>query len=459
MREAVSVEEVLARLVEEVSGNVVPGRELARLERRASEQAREAGFTDLETFVRHLASHRSGAHWRSLLEFVTVNESYLFRAPQQFAALAEVILPDLVAARRTRRSLRLWSAGCARGEEAITLAMVCAESPHLAGWKWEILATDVDDAALVDARAGRYGARAVAKVPAPLLERYFGHQGSSWLVQPTLLSHIRYEHLNLVHEPLSFAGDCFDVILLRNVLIYFREASQRRVAAAMAEVLSADGALFLGPSESLWKLSGDLAPVDLGGCFVYRHRTTVAADAPPRPARTVPDPAEVPRPEGPPPRAATPPALSPQDVPPEPSPAPSHRGLVHALADGWLEVAAGLSRERLTDAPDDPVAHALHGLLEDAQGRTEDAVRSYRAALYLEPGLFQVRVLLARALARLGWSGRARHEYGEVLVILDRHEGRNLPDGELLALPSDVQAAVLARDALEQLPRDDRSDL
>lgn len=451
-----NLRESLARLVEEVSGNVVPERDLARLERRAAEQAREAGFSNLEAYVCHLALERSGAHWRRLLEFVTVNESYLFRAPQQFTVLADAILPRLAAARGGQRRLLLWSAGCARGEEAVTLAMVCAESRYLAGWHWEIIATDVDEAALAEAREGRYGARAVAQVPGTLLDRHFERQGACWVVRPHLMSHIRYEHLNLVYEPLPFNEERFDVIFLRNVLIYFRASSQRRVAAAMARVLAEDGVLFLGPSESLWKLSEELTPVDLGGCFVYRHRAAVpAGDRPPAESVAAGSAVQVRPPSATPPAPPTAPLPTAGIPPREPPPGHSAGALVRALAEGRIETASDMSRDLLVEAPDDAVLRALNGLLEDAQGRTEDAVRCYRAALYLEPDLFQVRFLLARALARLGWRARARHEYGETLVTLKEADRRELPDAELLALPSAGQAASLARGALEELAEED----
>ena len=262
----------LARLVEEVSGNVVPPAHLPFLEQAAAARVRATGHRDLAAYVASLRRGALAGEWSALLPLVTINESYLYRTPQHFAALERVLLPALMAARADRRRLRLWSAGCARGEEPATLAIVLAETPALAGWDWRILATDVDEVALAAARGGRFGERAVANVPPGHRERHFERQGGEYVLAPALRSRIEYRVLNLVHEPLVAAGGPFDVLFLRNVLIYFRPESQRRVAAAVAQHLAPDGRLFLGPAETLWQLTDALEPVDLGDCFCYRPR-------------------------------------------------------------------------------------------------------------------------------------------------------------------------------------------
>ena len=460
----------LAALVERVSGNVIlPGHHpfLAETAKRRAAALRLPGVA---AYVRALAHGDVPGEWSALLSRVTVKESFLFRHPQQFAALASAVLPRLAAALPRERAIRVWSAGCARGEEPVTLAVVLSECEALAGRKWSVLATDVDEEALAAARAGAFGARAVAQVPPHLRTRYFTGCGEAFAVAPDLARRVEYRALNLVHEPLPLEPASFDVIFLRNVLIYFRPESQRRVAAAVAATLAPDGALFVGPAETLWQVSGELEPVDLGDCFCYRP----AAPAPARPGvrvqgsglgkkptRTVPPetpkaalrkPSEL----GPPTAAAARPdggAFLPDPRPLNPDPrltgTPERLGAaVAALLEGRPERAVELVDDALLADPADAVAHGLEGFIHDVAGRCELGVASYRAALFLEPALFQVRLLLADALRRLGNAPRATLEYREVMATLAGGAARPAEALAGLRLPDAEQARARCREAL-----------
>ncbi|MFH1177185.1 MAG: CheR family methyltransferase, partial [Acidobacteriota bacterium] len=264
----------LARLIEAASGNVITPGHYPFLAQAAARRVRACSLPDLAAYVKALASGALTGEWGSLLPLITINESYFFRTPQHFAALTRDLLGSLLAARHSDRRLGIWSAGCARGEEPGTLAILLAEHPALAGWDWRILATDVDEETLAAARRGLYGARAVAQIPAPLLSRHFTSGGDRFELASALRQRIDFRTLNLMDDPLVAPGAPFDVIMLRNVLIYFRPEAQRRVARAVARNLAADGYLFLGPAETLWQISDELEPVDLGDCFCYRKKGT-----------------------------------------------------------------------------------------------------------------------------------------------------------------------------------------
>lgn len=444
----------LARLIEEVSGNMLPEREHQRLGELVSTRIRACGQRDLDGYVRLLRLDLNGPEWRHLLSRITINESFLFRAPQQFRAVEEAVIPELIASRLSSRTFRVWSTGCARGEEAATLAIICAESKYLAGWSWRILATDVDEAALEDAQRGRYGQRAVDKVPPELLAKYFVPRGDQYELVPDLRQRIEFRPHNLIGSCLGLNPASFDLVFLRNVLIYFRNEAQRRVVAAVAEVLADDGYLFLGPSESLWQLSSELVAVDLGDCFCYRH------------ARAVPE-AEKPRPKKePPPLLATaaddlrilrsapvaPKPLSKQQANQTmPETPPPRRSILipiaEALAQSRIDQAQELIREATVLFPESPVLRAFEGLAFDVQQLTDAALKAYRASLYLDPSLYQVRYLLARCMERLGWRERARREFREVLTSLASGEARELEDWAVLGLPAraHVEADCLAR--------------
>ena len=456
----------LAALVEKVSGNVVPPGHLPFLARIAYRRALDLGLADLGAYHRALARGDLADEWRWLLPHITVKESYLFRTPQHFAALASTVLPALERGRAQERTLRIWSAGCARGEEPATLAVVLAEQPGLAGWDWHILATDVDEDALEAGGSGRFGERAAAQVPPALLAKYFTRQDEAYQLHPVLLRRIEFRVFNLVREPFGSLGRPFDLIFVRNVLIYFHVDSQRRVAAAIARSLAPDGFLFLGPAETLWQLSEELEPVDLEECFCYRHAPakTVEAGAPASPPSRPGQKAPSARPIEP---AATHASIS---IPSEAAPSPltaqqlstaviPARPAVGGTAELVQEAAEHITANRLAEAvtaveralladPSNASAHALEGLLHDLGDRTQLAFASYRAALFLDEELFQVRLLLADTLRRLGDGRRAEQEYRRVLATLASGRPRALDSLAPLPLPTREQAMRRCRQAL-----------
>ena len=460
----------LVVLIREATGNVIPAARLSFLEEVAQRRAQATVRGGLDEYVRALAAHQIEGEWGTLVSLVTIKESYFFRAPQQFEVIVKQVLPALARARSGTRHLRIWSAACARGEEPATLAMLLAEEPSLAGWTWTIVATDLDDEALAGARLGLYGERAVSQVPPPLLDRWFKRRGKLFELDATLRSRISYQSLNLAHAPFALPFAECDLVLMRNVLIYFRRPLQRWVVSQVAKLLSPEGYLFLGASETLWQIQDELESVDLGPCFAYRHRKAMpAAQPPPPPAKRVPrrpaPPVEPPAEERPrwadqDPRdwsvsraAATLAGTAPMPAPPLAAPAGGvqERLLAAArdLADNRVEDARRILEAILAADPSEPAAHALVGFLHDLCGRTEDAVGSYRAALYLDPALFQPRVLLADCLLRLGKRDLAEHQFREVLTLLSGGREKALTVFEGLPLPDRERAGRRCRQVLK----------
>jgi chemotaxis protein methyltransferase CheR len=459
-------------LIREATGNVVAPARHAFLAGALERRAAAAGFSSPHAYLDSLAGGGLTGEWDRLVPLITIKESAFLRAPQQFAAIEHRVLPRLVAARRGDRRLRAWCAACARGEEAGTLAMLFAESRELAGWSWEILGTDLDAAALEAARRGLYGERAVAALPPAQRGRWLRRRGELFELAPELRERITYRSLNLAHPPWGAAAEGpFDLVLLRNVLIYFRRPLQRRVMEAVAETLAVGGWLFLGASETLWQVQDRLAPCDLGGCFGYRHRAEGGADAapagsaaagggraadPPGPSRPGPD---APLPAGRQPSPGAPPA----GAPPAPAAPPAPQRAIHErlaeaarlAAAGELDAAAGELAQALAADPSEAAAHALEGYLHHVRGSGEEAITAYRAALYLDPALFQVRLLLADRLAAGGWRRRAAHEYREVLASLER--GRELVALDALPLPDRAGVAGRCREALRGVVRGEAS--
>ena len=418
----------LVVLIREATGNVIPPARVGFLEEVAQRRAQATGYYGLLEYVQALATHQIDGEWANLVSLVTIKESYFFRAPQQFEAILKQALPVLTKARASSRHLRIWSAACARGEEPATLAMLLADEPSLAGWTWTIVATDLDEEALAGARLGLYGERAVSQVPPLLLERWFKRRGKLFELDAGLRSRISYQSLNLAHAPFELPFAECDLVLMRNVLIYFRRPLQRWVISQVGKLLSPEGYLFLGASETLWQIQDELESVDLGPCFAYRHRRAPAPEAAPKrsaPRRAAPVAPEPEKPAEERPRWSAGRAVAVVESP-KPGTAPAgasgvHERLVAAardLAANRIEEAGKVIAAALAADPSEPAAHALEGFLHDLCKRTEEAVASYRAALYLDPALFQARVLLADCMLRLGNRDRAEHQFREVLTLL-----------------------------------------
>ena len=396
----------IAHLIENQSGFVIGEQSLRPLDQFVQQRLQRGGFAGLERYADYLRRHPDSAEWRHILSKITIKESYLFRGNAQFEAMTDVVLEE-IAERRQDRRLRVWCAGCARGEEAATLAIVLAGHPIVGSWSWRVLATDVDESALADARKGLYGERAVARVPKAALTRHFLRRGDDrYELDGQLRDHIEYRRINLIDQPLQLDGEKFDLIFLRNVLIYFRPELQRRVVESVEEVLESDGTLFLGPSESLIHLGTSLRARDLGDCFCYRRTgqespRSSAAGSVTQPQLPEVDPVALPR--------------TTEEEQPEIPFAVRLESAVTALeAEEHSRALAGLESLRHED-PESAVVHALEGIALERTGQPDRSVLAYRAALYLAPDMDEVRFLLARALEGLGRTRAAEREYRTAL--------------------------------------------
>jgi chemotaxis protein methyltransferase CheR len=449
--------EKLVSLIRDTTGNVISPARYPFLEEVAQRRARSRGLLSVNDYVHALSSNTLDGEWENLIPLVTIKESYFFRAPQQFEIIRQQVLPRLLQARAQSRHIRIWSAACARGEEPATLAMILDSEASLHGWNWTIVATDVDEGALAGARLGLYGERAVNQVPPHMLERYFRPRGKLFELDSDLRSRIQYRHLNLAHSPFALPFQECDLVLLRNVLIYFRRPLQRWVIAQASKLLAPHGYLFLGASETLWQIQDDLEAVDLGSCFCYRHRTgppPVAPVLPPKPVQVKP-PAPPPQPK---------PTAKPRPLPPLPileEPLASPVNTPFGVSETLARAARSLSENRIDEAgriieelmetdTSDPEAYALEGFLHDLTGRSDDATASYRAALYLDPALFQVRVMLADCQLRLGHRDLARHQYREALATLESGRDRTLTLLADLPLPDRDRARRRCQEVLRR---------
>jgi len=245
----------LAPLVREAAGLDPPA---WALEARVRERAGSLGLSD-EKYVACVAADAD--ELARLVELLRVGETRFFRHRAQLQALGERVLPSL------RGPVAAWSAGCSSGEEAWTLAMMLAEK----ALPFSLWATDLSPAALARARGGRYpAARVEAEVPEALVPRYFRRIGEERVLNDRLRQHVRFDAHNLLAPA---QGHEFDLVLCRNVLIYFDEAARAEAVAGLVRALKPGGWLLVGYSETL----RDCAELTAEGHAVFRKRTQSAA--------------------------------------------------------------------------------------------------------------------------------------------------------------------------------------
>jgi len=224
-------------------------------ETRLTGLLRHYGINHLHELVRLLRFSKNPDLERAIAEAMTINETSFFRDCRTFNALRTEVLPRLIDSRLATRRLRVWSAACSTGQEAYSLAMLIRENfPLLSGWDIRIEGTDISTAVIERARLGRYHRIEMNRgLPARLLVRFFDRSGESWVVKPTIGTLCRFRHANLC-APLSFQQS-FDLILLRNVMLYLSIEARVSLLAVTRRLIAPDGYLFLGSAEQVPDLS------------------------------------------------------------------------------------------------------------------------------------------------------------------------------------------------------------
>lgn len=242
---------------------------------RCARRMTARGVTQPADYLEHLTARPNrNAEMRLLLNEITIGETYMFRHPAQLDALRNVILPQILQGKGviSLKHLRFWCAGCSTGEEPLTLAMFLLEEKDklLAGWTWEILATDLNDNSLEIARAGVYGEYALRNTSEALRKKYFKEVGDQKLQAGDLLkAQVRFDRVNLSDDSKMLFQKGIDVIFCCNVLIYFDLASKRRVVQHFYSNLLPGGYLFLGHAESLFQVSNAFHLVHFVGATAY----------------------------------------------------------------------------------------------------------------------------------------------------------------------------------------------
>ena len=241
------------------------------LQKRLSPRARELNFDSFQKYFYFLQyDARSDAEFDTIYDLITTNETYFFREPAQLTAFTEEIVPDLLS-RKTVKKIRVWSAGCASGEEPYSIAMLLQESDYFEHAAFEIFASDISQQALTRARKGEYRESAFRATDPRMRDKYFIRENeTTWRVSDEIRNRVSFGRLNLYDEGRVALLGTVDVIFCRNVIIYFDDSSKRTVVNNFYNRLVAGGYLLLGHSESLMTLSTQFKLKHLKHDMVYQ---------------------------------------------------------------------------------------------------------------------------------------------------------------------------------------------
>jgi chemotaxis protein methyltransferase CheR len=254
--------DMFCTLLRQRSGLVLTSDKAYLLESRLMPVARKWNFKGLDELAASVRSKRDEALLRDITEAMTTNESSFFRDQKPFDQFKNVVLPMLLANRQGKKHIRIWSAACSSGQEAYSLAMTLnEEGAKLAGWKIEIIGTDLSSEMVQKARAGLYTQFEVQRgLPITHLVKYFRQTGDKWQLVDDIRNKADFREYNLLTDlgPLGI----FDVVFCRNVLIYFDQPTKTKVLEAIAKLLPPDGVLYLGGAETVLGITEKFRPME-----------------------------------------------------------------------------------------------------------------------------------------------------------------------------------------------------
>ena len=248
------------------------------LEKRLSRRLKSYHFSNFRDYYRYLLYHRNrDEELASIIDILTVNETYFFREQNQLKAFTEEILPELKKTNREKKKLRIWSAGCSTGEEPYTIAMLVLETGAFHNWNIEIFGSDINQRVLQVARSGIYRKNSFRTTEQYYLRKYFKEEDSLFTISDTVKQHVNFSHLNLLDPVKTKLAGTVDVIFCRNVLIYFDYPSRKKVIEMFYDRLGGGGYLLLGHAESLINISTAFTLKHLKYDMVYQKPVKIGA--------------------------------------------------------------------------------------------------------------------------------------------------------------------------------------
>lgn len=499
-------------LVRQRAGIEIPDARLVDLEKGVRAALEQSGASSPDMLYDLLAEKgpRGIAAFEAMIPAVTINETHFFRNRPQMEALRNEILPELIRSRSDSKRLRIWSAACSSGEEPYSLAILLDRLLRgESGWDVLIHGTDIDHQALAKAHEGMYGNWSFREVPQDVKDEYFEQTDEHrYALSPRIKSMVKFSRLNLVDDLYPSAEtvtDRMDLVICRNVLIYFREETIRRIVDRFHDSLVENGWLVVGHAEPSQEIFHRFSVKNFPGTITYRKTQAAPAPAPPpkpalKPIEARPLPKPAPRVERPVvrkpvtnPFAAAAAKAKPKPAPtlrkPATAPAPPRPALatsawnsnvdklmqegraedavktleesiartpmeprpyyelakLHASRLRW-EPALKLIDESITLGPLAPESHYLRGLIKQELGSLDEASEAFRRSAFLDQNFVLAHFASAGLFARLGQSGRAQKALETTMQLLEgRAPGELVPEGDGLTVERLLDLASLQR--------------
>jgi chemotaxis protein methyltransferase CheR len=254
--------DVVRKMLQERSGIVLePGKQYL-VETRLAPILRQLNLHSIGELIAQLRFQSGNGLHRQIVEAMVTTESSFFRDHHPFEGLRKVVLPDLIRRRRDERRLNIWCAASSTGQEPYSIALLIREHfPELAGWRVSILATDLSRRVLEQAREGRFNQIEVNRgLSAALLVKYFEQHGTDWQLKPAMRAMVDFQEINLTQAWPPIQG--MDLVLIRNVMIYFDVETKKVILNRLQGVLRPDGYLLLGGAETTFGLNDSYVRIE-----------------------------------------------------------------------------------------------------------------------------------------------------------------------------------------------------
>jgi chemotaxis protein methyltransferase CheR len=374
------------------------------------------GLRNCSSYAEFLAYGETGcAEMDVLIAHLTIGETYFFRDEEQFAAIRDVILPDILARKRCSKQLMIWSAGCATGAEPYSLAILLSRGlgHQMAGWQIAIHATDLNRSFLFQAAQGKFRAGALRSTPDAVKRECFLKEGLVWAIHPRFKEWILFHQMNLMDSEFSTSfppGTHFDLILCRNVMIYFSREVNGRLIGQFHQSLGDGGWLVVGAAESNMDNLKIFRGVNAAGARLFQKTplpsgpSEAASEAAPEPESKISPAAPAPSREFP----AGPPQVVPADL----------DGLRQLADHGDWQGAADYGKRLLSQNGLNAEVHFYHALIFEKLGIANEPELSLRHAIYLDRKFALAHYHLGLALKRGGQTAAAERSFGNVVKVL-----------------------------------------
>ncbi len=358
-----------------------------------TKRIQEKGFQSYQDYYHFIKYHPEGdGELRELIDLLTVMDTHFFRNKAHFDLLIETVLPEIIKRKEKtgERGIRCWSAGCATGDEAYSLAIALMEVlPSPSDWDISILGTDINRNGLAVAKRGVYPKSHLAHLPQTYLNKYFKREGSNHRLIPEIKEMVQFMDHNLSRDPFTNERmQALDLLFCRNVLIYLDERSTRRILEGFYHCLLPGGYLFLGHAEILWQMDHQFETILFPQTFVYRKRVSAGIIQPPCFGRKELIEAR------------------------ERSPLPVLRSALSMATqlanEGKYQEASDLLCRWVAEDPLAVEAHYLLGTLWLNSNRFEEAEVQFKRVLYLRPQAVMAHFHLGTLYLR---KGRTREAY------------------------------------------------